>query len=993
MKSKFLVIMCAILLGNSMLVSLMPNVESIPPEEQPNGGLMNAPWPMFGRNIRHWGLSPHGTSTNPGDLRWSYLTGDIIQSSPAISSDGTVYIGSRDHDLHAINPDGTEKWRFTTGYRISSSPAIAADGTIYIPSHDGRLYAINPDGSLKWKTHQNPIWIRKTSPVIGHDGIIYTGYGYYLKAFYPDGTEKWSFDAIGQVFSSPAIGSDGTIYVGASKLHAIYPDGTEKWNFPTPMSIESSPAVGTDGTIYIGCGDGKLYAINPDGTEKWNFVTGDVVSSSPSIGADGTIYVGSKDHNVYAINPDSSQKWIYPTGGSVRSSPAIGADGMIYVGSMDGKLYAINPDGTQRWSFMTGSADSSPAIGSDGTVYIGSFDHNLYAIGTSPIPIADAGPDQTVNEGDVVQFDGSNSIDPDIVPDFGANKAVNQNSGPSESPAVAIDGFNNPHVVWVRKLDPFHWDIWYTSSPDQGENFDEDIQVNEDILIPDPGCEDPPPECPKVVKGVKARDPAIAVDNNNNVHVVWADMRDDIYRIYHSILLFGNSEFEDSTRIDDTTFKSISPNIVIDNNNYLHVVWVDAQEGVNPFEMRYSKSTDGGSSFAPSIKVNDMSLSNVGKRYLAIDPFGFIHVSWGFFDYVSWTSSNHYSNSKDGGLSFNPSIIIREDIDVEYSGPIYSSIYADINGNVHAIWQDSADFHYYDHYYAKILKDDNAFKEYKKVNAGGRTVGFSTVAVDGSNGYIHTTWTDTRYDGDHDIFHAQSVDNGLTFMRNVRVNDDPYAECPIGIISQYEPYLAIDSLGNVHIAWYDNRLCSPSPAGMIYYGKGKYIMSYEWDFDISRDTNGDTVPDNDVDATGPTPTFSWNDDYVSTVKLTVIDNDGFSDSDTITVTINNVNPLGDFNIVSTPTGIFYEIWGFDLGSDDLTFHFYLDGAGPVYSIIHYNNGVSPDPYPSPYSGTAPFNVYESGDIPFVISIGSHLVGLLVLDDDGGSYYVEKTVII
>jgi len=66
----------------------------------------------------------------------------MICSSAAVGADGTVYVGSDDSNLYAINPDGSEKWRVTTGGEVRSSPAIGSDGTIYVGSHDGRLYAI-----------------------------------------------------------------------------------------------------------------------------------------------------------------------------------------------------------------------------------------------------------------------------------------------------------------------------------------------------------------------------------------------------------------------------------------------------------------------------------------------------------------------------------------------------------------------------------------------------------------------------------------------------------------------------------------------------------------------------------------------------------------------------------------------------------------------------------------------------------------------------------
>ena len=275
--------------------------------------------------------------------KWVFQTSSYSCSSPAIAADGTIYVGSWDDNLYAVNPDGTEKWAFKTGRVVNSSPAIAADGTIYVGSRNSNLYAVNPDG-----------------------------------------TEKWAFKTREDVDSSPAIAADGTIYVGSrdNNLYAVNPDGTEKWVFETGGDVASSPAIAADGTIYVGSWDVNLYAVNPDGTEKWAFKTGSGVCSSPAIAADGTIYVGSWDDNLYAVNPDGTEKWAFKTRDSIDdSSPAIAADGTIYVGSLDDNLYAVNPDGTLEWFFRAGGdMNSSPAIAADGTIYVGSWDGNLYAI-------------------------------------------------------------------------------------------------------------------------------------------------------------------------------------------------------------------------------------------------------------------------------------------------------------------------------------------------------------------------------------------------------------------------------------------------------------------------------------------------------------------------------------------------------------------------------------------------------------------------------------
>jgi outer membrane protein assembly factor BamB len=98
-----------------------------------------------------------------------------VQSSPAIGSDGTIYVGSDKEDVFAYSADGTRKWVFPTRGPVRSSPAVAADGTIYIGSNDSGLYALNPDGSLKSLFVANAAIT--SSPAIKADGTIYFATG------------------------------------------------------------------------------------------------------------------------------------------------------------------------------------------------------------------------------------------------------------------------------------------------------------------------------------------------------------------------------------------------------------------------------------------------------------------------------------------------------------------------------------------------------------------------------------------------------------------------------------------------------------------------------------------------------------------------------------------------------------------------------------------------------------------------------------------------
>ena len=133
-----------------------------------------------------------------GDKLWEFETGNWVKSTPAIGPDGTVYFGSGDKKLYAINgKTGVKLWEFETGGWVKSSPAIGSDGTVYVGSYDKKLYAIN-----------------------GKTGV-----------------KLWEFETGGDVTSSPAIGSDGTVYVGSDdkRLYAIKTDSKGPANSPWPM--------------------------------------------------------------------------------------------------------------------------------------------------------------------------------------------------------------------------------------------------------------------------------------------------------------------------------------------------------------------------------------------------------------------------------------------------------------------------------------------------------------------------------------------------------------------------------------------------------------------------------------------------------------------------------------------------------------------------------------------------------------------------------------
>jgi outer membrane protein assembly factor BamB len=131
---------------------------------------------------------------NNGTLKWKYKIGSGTEANAAINTDGTIFVAG--DELYSIYPNGTMNWHFNFGtnrWVSKSSPAISGDGTIYVGTHigydaGGEIVAINPDGTERWRKKLTK-WAIDSSPCIGEDGTVYIGSTHagkgYLHAFGP----------------------------------------------------------------------------------------------------------------------------------------------------------------------------------------------------------------------------------------------------------------------------------------------------------------------------------------------------------------------------------------------------------------------------------------------------------------------------------------------------------------------------------------------------------------------------------------------------------------------------------------------------------------------------------------------------------------------------------------------------------------------------------------------------------------------------------------
>eukprot|EP00940_MAST-03C_sp_MAST-3C-sp2_P003540 g3540.t1 len=268
-------------------------------------------------------------------LKWKFKTERAVVSTGALSGQGTLFVGSWDHHLYAIDTaDGTMRWKVNLGYVVSSSPVLSSDGTLYVGSGDGNLYGISSTGTV-----------------------------------------LWTFKAGDSIFSSPAMSADGTkVYFGSwdAKIYCLDAfTGVALWSHETGGAVDSSPALSPNGDIvYVGSWDGHVYALDTSsGRLRWKYRTGDEgVVASPAVRADGIVVVGCWNRKIHAIDPDSGAAlWAVDVANIVEGSAAIDGEGNVFVGIWGGVFLSLRgTDGALMWTATL--SDRSVAVSSGATI-------------------------------------------------------------------------------------------------------------------------------------------------------------------------------------------------------------------------------------------------------------------------------------------------------------------------------------------------------------------------------------------------------------------------------------------------------------------------------------------------------------------------------------------------------------------------------------------------------------------------------------------------
>jgi len=332
--------------------------------------------------------------------------------------------------------------------------------------------------------------------------------------------------------------------------------------------------------------------------------------------------------------------------------------------------------------------------------------------------------------------------------------------------------------------------------------------------------------------------PTIAVDGSGNVHVAWGDSTDyngagtdvDIfYKFWNASTGTWNATQVVST---ESTGSSSHSSIAVDGSGNVHVAWYDVTNyggsgtDIDIFYKFWNASTD---TWNTTQVVSTESTGNSYNPTIAVDGSGNVHVAWeDRTDYAGAGTDydifyKFWNASTD---TWNTTQVVSTESTAASFDP---TIAADGSGNVHVAWQDPTD-------YGGSGTDSDIF--YKFWNASTDTWNATqvvstestgdtfnpTIAADGS-GNVHVAWYDpTDYGG-------SGTDSDI-FYKFWNASTDTWNATQVvsteSTGSSQNPDIAVDGSGNVHVAWHDNTNYSGSGADYDIFYKSWDASTDAW---------------------------------------------------------------------------------------------------------------------------------------------------------------------
>ena len=361
-----------------------------------------------------------------------------------------------------------------------------------------------------------------------------------------------------------------------------------------------------------------------------------------------------------------------------------------------------------------------------------------------------------------------------------------------EMGSIALDSNCSVHVVWIDMRNGTGQypapTIYYAKLDNNGNKIINDTRI---------------------ASNLHCYHPCVAVDSNDNVHIFWDQyMGTAGYEIYYEKLDNNGNTLVDDKRITNVSGWSMSPSIAIDTDDNIHLVWADHRGNPENYDIYYMKLDNNGNNLTNEVRVTNARGTSENPK-IVIDSENNLHIVWD--DWRDWNGGEpQISEIYYEKLDSNGNTLI-DDLRLTYnaSRAFLGNVVIDSEDNIHIGWQD------YRHgnpecYYKKIDKNGNTLINDTRLTNDTAYSSAPDIAID-SHDMLHVVWKDTR-DGNPEIYYMELDKNGSKQVEDLRLTN--------ATGRSWNPVIAVESCGNAHVVWQDDRN-DPGNNSMVelYYKK------------------------------------------------------------------------------------------------------------------------------------------------------------------------------
>ena len=279
----------------------------------------------------------------------------------------------------------------------------------------------------------------------------------------------------------------------------------------------------------------------------------------------------------------------------------------------------------------------------------------------------------------------------------------------------------------------------------------------------------------------------------DTVYCVWADDRIN-YGVWFAKSIDDGQTFLPNVQVDDGLGEAYTPTIVVGNDGTIYVSWDGEPSPFNYKQVYFSKSTDGGLTFTPDVLVNDTAggIKNHPHRNpsMAVDSAGVIYIAYDDGRNGPGNYDIYFSKSTDGGFTFPNDVLVNDTIG-DILNDTRPALALSKEGDIYVSWNKQFDWLYV----SKSSDGGISFSSDVLVNDTVSSSWQNSIDVD-SRGYVHVLWRDDRDVPNANIYYSRSINGGLTFSPNIRVNDAAHEPEP-----QAYPSMCVDDSGVVYAVW------------------------------------------------------------------------------------------------------------------------------------------------------------------------------------------------